>query len=82
MVCSACRIPLCAACIDQMPLCRAHAGRVPQIPMALGHDCYWGYTTDLIVRFKVRWIEIAAVLPMWTHMIVYYVEGHEGHVMN
>ena len=24
---------------------------------------------------------MAAVLPMWTTMIVYYVEGHEGHTM-
>ena len=50
--------------------------------MALGHDNYWGFSTDLIVRYRVRWIEMAAVLPMWTHMIVYYVEGHEGHMMS
>ena len=25
---------------------------------------------------------MAAVLPLWTNMIVYYVEGNEGHVMN
>ena len=50
--------------------------------MALGRDNYWGYSSDLIVRLRVRWIEMAAVLPMWTHMLVYYVEGHEGHMMN
>ena len=50
--------------------------------MALAQDNLGGYTTDIIVRYKVRWIEIASVLPMWTHMLVYYVEGHEGHMMN
>ena len=50
--------------------------------MALGNDNFWGYTTDLIVRYRVRWIEMAAVMPMWTTMVVYYVEGDEGHVMN
>jgi hypothetical protein len=30
----------------------------------------------------VRWIEMAAIMPFWTTMIVYYVEGDEGHVMN
>ena len=51
-----------------------------RIPMALANDHLWGYTTDIITKFKVRWIEMAAVLPMWTNMIVYYVEGHEGNV--
>ena len=48
----------------------------------LGHDLLFGYTTELLTQHKVRWIEMAAVLPMWTHMIVYYVEGNAGHVMN
>ena len=52
------------------------------IPMALGHDLLFGYTTELLTEHKVRWIEMAAVLPMWTKMIVYYVEGNAGHVMN
>ena len=54
----------------------------PRIPMALGQNAFFGYTTELLTRFRVRWIEMAAVLPMWTHMIAYYVEGHEGHMMN
>ena len=57
-------------------------GRPRSIPMALGHDLLFGYTTELLTQHKVRWIEMAAVLPMWTHMIVYYVEGNAGHVMN
>ena len=78
----AARIPICTQCIQQFPLDGKRGRREPCIPMALGHDNYWGFSTDLIVRYRVRWIEMAAVLPMWTHMIVYYVEGHEGHMMN
>ena len=56
--------------------------RAPKIPMALGNDLYWSYTADIVSRLKVRWIEMAAVLPMWTTMIMYYVEGNYGHTMN
>ena len=52
------------------------------IPVALGQDLFWGFTTELIYKYQVRWIEMAAIMPLWTHMIVYYVEGNEGHVMN
>ena len=45
------RIPICTECIEQFPLAeKLNCGRVPCIPMALGHDNYWGFTTDLIVR--------------------------------
>jgi len=53
-----------------------------KIPMALANDNFWGYTCDIIAMYKVRWIEMAAVLPLFTTMIVFYVEGHEGHTMN
>ena len=36
----------------------------------------------LVLHMAVRLIEMAAVMPMWTTMIVHYVEGDEGHVMN
>ena len=52
------------------------------IPMALANDNMFGYTSSLLVKYKVRWIEMAAVLPIWTSMIVYYVEGDYGHLMN
>ena len=46
--------------------------------MALANDNMWGYVTDLITRYQVRWIEMAAVLPYWTCMIVYCVEAYRG----
>ena len=49
--------------------------------MALSNDNMWGYSTSLVVKHKVRWIEMAAALPYWTSMIVYYVEGDYGHLM-
>ena len=50
--------------------------------MALANDNMWGYIASIIMRYQVRWIEMAAVLPYWTCMIVYYVEGDRGHLMN
>ena len=50
--------------------------------MALANDNMWGYICSIIVQYQVRWIEMAAVLPYWTCMIVYYVEGDRGHLMN
>ena len=50
--------------------------------MVLANDNFWGYTTDLIHKYKVRWLEAAIVQPCWTSMIVCYVEGDQGHLMN
>ena len=49
--------------------------------MALCNDNFWGYATAIITRYKVRWIEMAAVLPVWTNMLVWHIEGDYGHVM-
>ena len=44
--------------------------------MALCNDNFLSYTTE------VRWIEAAIVSPVWTSVLVYYVEGDLGHLMN
>ena len=49
--------------------------------MALANDNFVGYVPKFIVEQRVRWIEAAAACPVFTNMIVYYVEGHHGHVM-
>ena len=67
-ICHKCRVPVCSNC--EISLWKGRG-----IPMALGNDNMWGYVTSLIARYKVRWIEMAAILPCWTSMIVYYVEG-------
>ena len=51
------------------------------VPMALSNDNMWGYIADIVTKYQVRWIEMAAVLPYWTCMIVYYVESDKGHLM-
>ena len=78
-LCEECMVPLCTNCFRGMPRLR---GVSTYLPMALGNDMFWGYPTDLLVKYRVRWIELASVLPLWTHMLVYYVEGHEGNMMN
>ena len=49
--------------------------------MGLANDNFWGYTSDILYRYQVRWVEAAIVAPIWTTMIVYYVEGDGGHLM-
>ena len=43
---------------------------------------FWGYATDIIYKYRVRWIESAAACPVFTCLITYYVEGDRGHLMN
>ena len=49
--------------------------------MVLANDNFIGYTSDIITRYGVRWIEAAIVSPCWTNIMVYYVEGDYGHLM-
>lgn len=74
-VCAECSVPLCASCEQAIVF---HQRR--SAPMVLGNDNFWGYTTDIIYRYQVRWIETAVVSPIWTTMLVYYVEGDYGHL--
>ena len=76
-LCEHCLIPLCRRCHrlmhKKMSACR--------IPMSLCNDNFWGYSTDILIKNKIRWIEAAIVSPCWTSMIVYYVEGDQGHLL-
>ena len=49
--------------------------------MVLANDNFIGYTSGIITRYGVRWIEAAIVNPCWTNILVYYVEGDHGHRM-
>lgn len=49
--------------------------------MALCNDNFWGYTTDILYKYQVTWLEAAIVQPCWTTMMVCYVEGDEGHLL-
>eukprot|EP00973_Karenia_brevis_P020149 2765113-Karenia_brevis.AAC.1 len=50
--------------------------------MALANDNFFGYTSNIVYKYKVRWIEAAIVCPYWEDMINYYFEGDQGHIMN
>ena len=76
-LCGYCRVPICTTC-------QAHAWSAKHkhsIPMVLANDNFIGYATDIITRYGVRWLEAAVVMPCWTNMLVYYVEGDHGHLM-
>ena len=73
-LCGNCKVQLChncASCVVQ--------DRAQEIPMVLCNDNFWGYTTDLLYKHQVTWLEAAIVQPCWTTMMVCYVEGDEGH---
>ena len=78
ILCGDCQIPLCNSCV--LKARSSHTNH--RIPMALANDNFAGYTTDLLARYKVRWLEAAIVNPCWTSMIIYYVEGDHGHLFN
>ena len=74
-ICKKCQVPICSECHKLLTKCL-------DVPMALANDNMWGYISSIIMQYQVRWIEMAAVLPYWTCMIVYYVEADRGHLMN
>ena len=73
-ICAQCHVPLCSHCLRLL-----NSGK--DVPMALTNDNMGGYVADIVTKYEVRWIEMAAVLPYWTCMIVYYVEADKGHLM-
>ena len=75
-ICYKCSVHVCSSCAWHLQITRKG------IPMSLCNDNMWGYASGIITAYKVRWIEMAAILPFWTSMIVYYVEGDYGHLMN
>ncbi len=78
-ICKMCRAPLCSDCRWRRLQEDEDNFRSP---MSLANDNMRGYTCSIIAKYKVRWIEMAVVLPFWTSMIVYYVEGDRGHLMH
>ena len=50
--------------------------------MALANDNFWDYTTDIIYKYKVTYLEAAIAQPCWTSLLVCYVEGDYGHLFN
>ena len=49
--------------------------------MVSANDNWWGYTSCLLFKYQVTWLEAAIVQPCWMSMLVCYVEGDEGHLL-
>ncbi|CAL1160877.1 unnamed protein product [Cladocopium goreaui] len=75
-LCEACELPLCRKCLEHM--CKQDAGAVPE---ALANDNWFGYPTELLYTYRVRWIEAAAASPVWTSVINYYLEADRGNLI-
>ena len=80
-ICRQCQVPVCTRCYLHMrEIARKQCFTV--VPLGLCNDNFWGYTTSLLNTLNVRWIEAAIVNPYWTTMLVYYIEGDRGHLMD
>ena len=53
-----------------------------KIPRALANDNFYGFPDDTIVKYGVRWIELAAASPILNCLVCYYVEGDRGHLLD
>ena len=75
-LCEDCQIPLCRKCWDGM-----RHYQDPRVPEALTNDNWYGYPWNFLYEEKVRWIEAAAASPVWTSIVIFYIEGDRGHLM-
>ncbi len=50
--------------------------------MGVCNDNLFGYKTGIIEKYRERWLEGAIVSPVYTSMLVFYVEGDLGHLMD
>ena len=74
-----CLLPLCYTCFSisvkrEEELCK--------IPRALANDNFYGFPSNTIVKYGVRWIELAAASPILNCIVCYYVEGDRGHLLD
>ncbi len=75
-LCPHCEIPLCKTCFRH---CCVKTDE--NIAMGLANDNFWGYTILVLYKYQVPWVEAAIVTPIWSTMIVYYVESDGGQLM-
>ena len=54
--------------------------KIPE--MSLCNDNLWGYSCEIIYKYRVRWLEAAIVSPCWTSFLVFYVEADGGHLLD
>ena len=74
-----CLLPLCYKCL--------HTSVAPtteecKVPRALANDNFYGFADGTIVKYGVRWIELAAASPILNCIVCYYVEGDRGHLLD
>ena len=74
-LCSRCRVPLCKDCFL---MSRNVDDDKVAVPEALANDNWWGYVTDVLYRYKVRWIGAAAACPIFTSLICFMLKVIEG----
>jgi hypothetical protein len=76
-ICKDCEIPLCTHCIKIMS--DQTTGGIPQ---SLCNDNHWGHTSDILYKHNATWLEMAVASPCWTTILVYYIEGDRGHLLD
>ena len=77
-LCGGCEVALCHECAMYV-FAQARKGG---IPWSLANDNFWDETYGLLYKYNVTWLEMTVASPCWTTMLVCYVEGDQGHLMN
>ena len=52
------------------------------IPWSLANDNFWDEPYAIVYKYNVTWLETMVASPCWTSILVCYVEGDKGHLMN
>ena len=50
--------------------------------MSLANDNFIGFGPHIIQKYNVKWIELAVASPVFTCMVVYYIEADRGHLLH
>ena len=77
-LCGDCKVPLCRHCFKYI----RPGGLKGGIPGSLANDNFWDETCSLLYKYNVTWLERAIASPCWTTLLVCYLEGDKGHLMN
>ena len=83
-LCSRCEVPVCRECAMKLKDHNAEStvSDGGTLPMSLSKDHHYGHVDRFIVDNSVTWLECAACCPVWSTMLVYYMEAPYGNLLN
>ncbi|CAE7035435.1 esrp2 [Symbiodinium sp. CCMP2592] len=80
-LCWDCQLPVCHECCRVIQGSQSHQSWMGP-PMAIANDHLYGFVHKILVEKHVSWLEAAACSPVWTGILVYYLESPYGDLVN